>query len=330
MNAARQLRRDIAACELQHENFATHLRQLKRRIEATLDGDPNFIDYVLAPTRAGKTTLVRALASEFPETRVNGRRRVPVLVVPVPTPVSPKMLPSSVLLALGLPVRSRGSTGSDLRELMKEQLKLANTRVLIFEEASHLVEPGAKIPNREASDWFKFVSDESQQSMILFGVPRLEKLFSSNEQLRTRASAPRFLLPYDSRIPEQMRTFHTCVATYAGLFRETGYPIDIPIQFLTQQCYLLTGGLIGMLSKFMQELAYQLMYEAPRTVTFEDCQATARTVAHVGSPRFPAFAHLDAQRSPVPDIALHQAYVQVMKDNDLKPASLNGPTGDAE
>lgn len=330
VTAARQLHLDIAAYEIQHENFAKQFRELKCRIESVLDGGPPFIEYLLAPSRAGKSKLIRALASEFPETKVNGRRRIPVLVAPLPTPITPKQLPGSVLEALRLPVRGRGSTGGELRLLMREQLRLANTHVMVFDETSHLVETGAKIPNREASDWFKFVHDESRQSMIMFGLPRLKKLFTSNGQLRGRASAPRFLLPYDSRIPEQMRTFHTCVATYAGLFRDAGYPLDVPAPLLTQQCYLLTGGLIGMLSKFMQELAYQLMYEAPRPVTFLDCYETARTIDHVGSPRFPAFERPDAQEIPVADVALHQAYVQVMTDNDLNPAALAARNGGAE
>ncbi|MDK3021612.1 hypothetical protein QO239_03205 [Cupriavidus taiwanensis] len=57
---------------------------------------------------------------------------------------------------------------------------------------------------------------------FLFGVPRLQRLFDSNEQLRLRSSAARHLLPYDSRIPEDMKAFHNCVTTYANRFRDFG------------------------------------------------------------------------------------------------------------
>jgi hypothetical protein len=164
----------------------------------------------------------------------------------------------------------------------------------------------------------------------MFGVPRLERLFECNEQLRTRASARRLFLPYDSRIPENMKAFHTCVATYSKLYLESGYPIDLPMPALTYQCYLLTGGLIGVLSRFMQELASQMAYESPRPLTFADCQAAANSIEAAGSRHFRAFANQEATQTDVPPAALHQAFVQVMNDNDLAVPVIHEQTGGAQ
>jgi len=124
-----------------------------------------------------------------------------------------------------------------------------------------------------------------------------------------------------------MKAFHTCVATYANLFRESGYPIDLPARSLTYQCYLLTGGLIGVLSRFMQELASQMAYESPRTLAFADCQAAANAIEAAGSRHFRAFANLDAMQADVAPAALHQAFVQVMNDNDLAVPLIHEPCG---
>ncbi|WP_027210543.1 TniB family NTP-binding protein [Burkholderia sp. WSM2232] len=326
MTPAKQLRIAIETCELPHPLFLEHFKPLRQRIEDAIDGGASRIERVMGPSRVGKSMLINALRRAFPETKVDGRRNVPVLVVPVPTPVSPLQLPSSVLAALGLPVQRSITTGA-MRGRMLDQLRLANTRVVMFEEASHLVEPGARMPPRGAGDWFKELADSGNRTVFMFGVPRLERLFECNEQLRARASARRLLMPYDSRIPENMKAFHTCVATYASLFGESGYPIDVPASGLTLQCYLLTGGLIGVLSRFMQELASQMAYESPRPLTFADCQAAANAIEAAGSRQFPAFAHQEAFLTEVSPAALHQAFVQVMNDNDLAVPILTGQAG---
>lgn len=315
MTPAKQLRIAIETCELQHPLFLNHFNPLRQRVEDAMDGAASRIERVIGPSRVGKSMLINALRRAFPETKTNGRRHVPLLVVPMPTPVSPLLLPSSVMTALGLPVQRNSSPGA-LANRMLEQLKLAGTRVVIFEETSHLVEPGARVPPRAAGDWFKALAD-TNMTVFLFGVPRLERLFEHNEQLRMRASAQRLFLPYDSRVPDNMTAFHACVATYANLFREYGYPIELPAPALTYQSYLLSGGLVGVLSRFMQELASQMAYESPRPLTFADGQAAAHAIETAGPRHMRPFGSLDAVLAEVAPAALHQVFVQVMHDNDI-------------
>ncbi|SCK11651.1 TniB family NTP-binding protein [Vogesella sp. LIG4] len=319
MTPGKQLRIAIEECELPHPLFLAQHKPLQERIEDALDGAASRIERVIGPSRVGKSMLINALCRLYPETKVDGRRHVPVLQVPLPPGISHSGLSVSVLTALGLPVPHSGKSAKprELEERMKHQLQLAGTRVLMFEEASHLVDVGARVPPRVAADWFKTLADRLNLTLLLFGVPRLERLFECNEQLRTRASASRRLLPYDSRIPANMQAFHSCVATYANLFRESGYPIELPGQALTYQCYLLSGGLIGVLSRFMQELASQQSSVQPCSLTFTDCQAAVSAIEVAGSPNFPAFADPSAIEAGVAPAALHQAFVTVMNDNDL-------------
>jgi hypothetical protein len=315
-SSIKALRLAIQTCEIPHPAYVEHLKPLRFRIDDALDGAASRIERVMGPSRVGKSMLINTLQRDFPETRSEGRRRVPVLVVRLETGVSPKLLPSSVLKALGLPVQGK-LTSAAIYERMVSQLRLAGTRVLIFEEASHLVDHGSRVPPRAAADWFKSLAETLDLTLLMFGVPRLERLFACNEQLRLRASAPRHFLPYDSRLAGDMQAFHTCVATYAKMFREAGYPIDLPAAALTYQCYLLTGGLIGVLSRFMEELAAQMAHTVPRSLNFADCQAAARAVEAAGSRHFPAFARPDVIYNEVAPASLHQAFVQVMNDNEF-------------
>jgi hypothetical protein len=317
---AQQLRFDIQNCELSHPMFVEHIRILKQCVEDALAGYEPKISRVPGPSRAGKSSLIATLQRAYPQSRVNGRLVAPVLVVDVPQGASPKDLPSSVLQALGLNVTSRMKVSS-MFDLMKDHLKLAGTRVVIFDEISHLVDEGSRVPPRAASDWLKSLVDKANVTLIVFGIPRLERLFSANDQLRNRARPARFFLPYDASDAKEMAAFTACVTNFARMFAAAGYPISVPSRVLIQQCYLLTGGLIGMLSDFMKALAKQASYVAPRTLTYTDCQSALEDVNHAGSPHQLAFqdaayvADEDGDYVDVSVAALKQAYVHVLTNS---------------
>lgn len=321
MTPANALRRRIEGCELQHPAFKQLYRRLGRRIDDALQGFAPCVEGIVGPSRVGKSMLIGALARQHPETKVDGKRCVPVLVIRISPNISPTLLPTSVLEALGVPLPLRKDTTGVMLKRMVDQLRLAQNKVLIFEEASHLVEPGARVPPRAAGDWFKSVIDDNF-TIMLFGVPRLERLFESNEQLRLRSAARQEFRPYDMRNPSEQMAFASCVRTYADLFVDSGWPLELPFAALVTQCYLLSGGLIGLVSRFMQELASQMAYEAPRPLTLEDCQSAARAIESAGHPDFPAFERLEA--APV---ELHAAHAHVLETNGMAVRRVVAPKG---
>ena len=320
MTPAQQLRRDIENCELAHPMFMEHVHALQQCIDDALAGFAPKVTRVPGPSGVGKSSLIATLARTYPPTRVNGRLAVPVLVVEVPQFASAKQLPSCVLQALGLQV-TRSMTVGAMFELMQKQLELAGTRVVIFDEISHLVDEGSRVPPRAASDWLKTLVDKANVTLIVFGIPRLERLFSANEQLRRRSRPPRNFRPYDATDVQQMTAYAACVTNYVRMFAAAGYPIHIPARVLVQQTYLLTGGLIGVLSDFMRELARRGADSEPRSLTYSDCQMALNEVSHAGSPHLLAFqdtADDVDEHGDYVDVslaALKQAYVYVLESN---------------
>lgn len=312
MNPARHLRRQLETCELRHPAFEHHHEVLFNRIADALEGFAPKLEWVVGPSRVGKSMLLDALAREYPSTIHEGKRRVPVLKVLTPPNISPLLLPSSVLTALGVPLPQRGITSGVMFTRMADQLKLAGTRVLMFEEASHLVEPGARVPPRAAGDWFKSVMDNLEITLFLFGVPRLERLFESNEQLRLRASARREFRPYDSRLPEEQKAFAICVKTYADFFTASGWPFALPLEQLVKHCYLLSGGLVGVLSAFMKELASQLDKTPPRELTLHDCIRAATAIETTETATCRAF-----MRDEVTPLEMSRAHAHTLSINDM-------------
>jgi hypothetical protein len=294
--------------------FVQHLSALKRRIDDALAGFARKIIRVPGPSRVGKSSLIATLSRDYPETRIDGRRHVPVLLVVVPQGATTKLLPKSILRALGIQVPATMTAGV-MFDLMVTQLRLAGTRVVIFDEVSHLVDEGSRVPPRAASDWLKMLADTLDMTLILFGIPRLERLFSANEQLPGRARPARHFLPYDASDAQEMPGYVSCVANYARLFAAAGYPIEVRPRVLTQQSYLLTGGLIGVLADFMGELASLMANQAPRPITYADCQKALEEVSHAGSPHKLAFLDSGLEDVGVEPAALKQAYVHVLTRN---------------
>ena len=112
-----------------------------------------------------------------------------------------------------------------------------------------------------------------------------------------------------------MKEYISCVKNYARLFNDAGYPIDVSTRVLTQQSYLLTGGLVGVLSNFMRELACVVANEAPRPITYADCQKAMEFVSHAGSPHQLAFQDVGVEDAGVAPAAMKQAYVHVLSSN---------------
>ncbi|MBT9456723.1 MAG: TniB family NTP-binding protein [Burkholderiaceae bacterium] len=316
MNSAAELRRSIETCRLYHTIYEGHYQWLKERIDDALEGFSPRIEGLIGPSRAGKSMVLDALEQAYPPTRVDGVRRVPVLKVKLPPAISPKLFPAELLKALKVPIPNRVKSSGELLGRVTEQFKLAGTRVLLLDEASHFVEPGSRVPPRAAGDMVKTLSENADLSIFATGIPHLERLFKANEQLRLRASVRRVFMPYDFGDANHRKDFAQCVKTYADLFAKHGWPIAVELRTLTKQCYFHCGGLIGVLSAFMRELAIRKRGEQPRALTLADCLLAAERVEGTGH-----HLHKPFTSEQVSDAELNQAYGYVLETYGM-PAQL--------
>lgn len=312
MRSAAELRRSIETCRLFHTIYEDHYQWFKARIDDALDGFSPRIEGLIGPSRAGKSMVLDALEQAYPPIRVNGVRRVPVLKVKLPPSITPKLFPAELLKALKVPIPTRVKTSGELLGRVREQFHLAGTRVLLLDEASHFVEPGSRVPPRAAGDMLKALSDEANLSIIATGIPHLQRLFQSNEQLRLRASVRRVFSPYDFSVPEHRKDFAQCVKTYAELFERHGWRINVDFASLVKQCYFHCGGLIGVLSAFMRELSIRKRDELPRPLTLDDCKAAAERTEGTGHP-----LHKPFSSELVSAVELNQAYGYVLETYEL-------------
>ena len=309
MNQAKAIQNNIIESELPHLFFEEHLQALKDRIEDAMDGYPPFVDCVLGPSRVGKGALIRGLERDHPRLLEDGAHRVPLLVVPVPSPATPKLLPRSVLIALGIPLPSTNLSTAFLYERMARQLKLAKTRVILFDESGHIVDKGTKVSARAAGDWFKQLVDQLNVSVVFFGIPQFEKLLDSNEQLRYRCGAVMRFNPYAWSAPDEQRQFAACVVTYAKFFEKGGIRFTFDLEPLVRNCYLLSGGLIGIVNEFMVRLANDLARSKGQEISFEQCATTAQKIQIAV-----ASEHVPFAEANVPSVKLHAVHTAVLDE----------------
>lgn len=312
MNPGTALRRALQDFEIPHQKFAAMAERLESRIADAEAGYDPTIDLVLGPSRVGKSALIRHLQRRHSGTPDPKGRRFPVLFATVTPGVSWTALPRILVDALKVPPPRMKTL--ELTGWLGGRLEAAGTHTIVFEEASHLVDVGSRVPPRAAGDWFKTLSESNGISLLMFGVPRLTKLFGSNEQLDERAFSALEFRPYDSEIQADLKAFAGCVNSYRERFAKAGFQFwGTEDGWLTGQLYLLTGGLIGSLSKFMKQLAKALEFETPRMVVLADYAAATAIVKSSGHPDHQPFVDM----KPPSKIALAAAHSSVLQKNGM-------------
>lgn len=304
------LRHAISHSVLEHTRFLELKNLLCEYVQDSFEDLPPKIVAVMGPSRVGKSELIANVMKHYPPQTVNGVKKIDVLVVKVPSPVNPLTLPHCVLTALGLNTKR----GADNTDLMAKQLALAQTKTIIFEEASHVVEVNARVIPRAAGDFFKSLFEYLRLTVILVGVPHLTRLFDSNEQLLWRADSPLEFLPY-STSDDDLNSFDDAVAINISHFTSAGVTFGLTPEELADNLYLCSGGLYGIVHKFFIELARVVDTKGLSHITESDCLAIAKTIGSAGHPRLMPFSGL-----PIPSTAMAAAHTAVLSRSGLSPS----------
>ena len=90
-------------------------------------------------------------------------------------------------------------------------------RVLILDEAQHLVIPEKRQLNFEAADWVKGLANKGVCAVMLAGVPDAWEAYMYNGQLRRRSFGNRRLTPFAVSDQVGWRTFRGLVRAFARL-----------------------------------------------------------------------------------------------------------------
>ncbi len=133
----------------------------------------------------GKSTLLSRYAAEHPPIEHEEFTEVPVLYVVLGPSPTPKTLAHTILRVLGDPKWNTGRE-VELTARLVFLIKQCRVRLVIVDEANHLIDRGGEKTLHTAADWIKRLVDATQVSFVLAGVPRITRLLDTNDQLRER------------------------------------------------------------------------------------------------------------------------------------------------
>ncbi len=179
--------------------------QLRELVETDFaQGEPDLL-FVLGEPGTGKTWLLKRFAAGYPRQEHETFTSVPVLLVSIPPKCSLKRLPGAMLEALGSPLWSVGNEEQRSHQL-EVLLRKCGVKLVILNEANHLVDRGKERSHYLLADWIKLTSERTGVPFALFGIPRLKVLLDVNEQLADRVRTVITIEPFgaDKRSKNRM------------------------------------------------------------------------------------------------------------------------------
>ena len=202
-----KIARSIRRAFIQFDHVKVTLKQLVDLLKTDFDqGEPDIL-FIVGDPGTGKTWIVKRFAADYPRQEHETSTNVPVLLVTVPAKCSLKRLPGAILEALGSPLWNVGDEEQRSHQL-ETLLKKCGVRLVILNEANHLVDRGKEKSHYLLADWIKLISEQAGVPFVLVGIPRLKVLLEVNEQLADRVCEVVTIEPFgvDERCKNQMVT----------------------------------------------------------------------------------------------------------------------------
>lgn len=242
--------------QIRHARFKAALCEISAQIAAA-DAKTGTVIPVLGPTRCGKNELISNLRrAHGGQAKPDGlfARRDSFVLGRIPPRPNERDIHATILAALGLRVPP-GEKSALVRERALETVRSSGIRILALDECSHCAERGANFSARAAADHLKTLVDETGITLLLVGLPKFQEILSGNEQLRDRAGATVWMLPYDWQVAGDRSDF---TATFLAALRHMeccGLQIDLDTDDVTRRVYGATAGRVGMLVRLLQHAA---------------------------------------------------------------------------
>lgn len=202
-----KIARSVRRAFIQFDHVKAILAKLKDLVETDFDqGEPDIL-FIVGDPGTGKTWLVKRFAANYPRIETPDRTIVPVLVANVPAKCTLKRLPGAILQALDSRLWNVGDEEQRSHQL-ETLLKKCGVKLVILNEANHLIDRGKEKSHYLLADWIKQTSERTGVPFVLVGIPRLKVLLDVNGQLADRVREVVTVEPFgiDARCKNQMVT----------------------------------------------------------------------------------------------------------------------------
>ncbi len=237
-----------------HDQYTNILKTLTAETVRVLNDSSPIVYPLLGDSRTGKSALLKDIEARFADNlSLSGHRRV--MVVPMPSAASNEALAVRIIQTILGDIRVKGKTYQILNQA-RETMKAAGVRVLLVDEANHLVEKrttekAQTKENRQTADWFKELGDISGISVVVTGLSHVSRMYADNDQLENRGLVGARINPYAWSVQADRDQFKNTISAGLIHMQEHGWSIDVETDFLTRIAYFGGGGYIGKARDFL-------------------------------------------------------------------------------
>jgi len=230
---------------IRYPRFKELLKEISLCLKLTdLSGEPNCL--ALEGQRgAGKTTLVKDFAAQFPRHETDSGTVIPVYYVETPSPVTVKGMASHMLKILGDPAFDRGTLTS-MNSRLTGLLKDCGVKLAIVDDFHHLIDSQTDYILNSVSDWLKVLIKETGITFLVVGIEtKVESILDANPQLARLFASRQQLRPFgwEPSDPASIREF----AAFIKYVERARAPLTdtIPRTELLYRLHYATDGLVG-------------------------------------------------------------------------------------
>lgn len=163
----------------------------------SLEGEPG----------AGKTTLVRDYANQFPRYKERDGFVVPVFYSEIPSPATIKSTAASLLERLGDPGAQRGTLWSMTSRLIGLIID-CKVEIVILDEFSNLIDTETNHVLNQVSDWLKMLIKETGVPFMVVGISgKVDRILNANAQLSRLFAFRETLQPFSWENEDSIKEF---------------------------------------------------------------------------------------------------------------------------
>ncbi|WP_144156028.1 TniB family NTP-binding protein [Paraburkholderia sp. BCC1885] len=237
---------------------------------------------LLGESGVGKSTLLFRYVEKHPVIQHEEFTEVPVLYVPLGQSPTPRILASTILKALGDPKWNLGKE-IELTTRLVLLIRQCRVKLVLIDEANHLIDRGGEKTLHTAADWLKRLVDATRVSFVLAGIPRTRRLLATNDQLRDRFREVIEIDRFSVANATNEHEFRSALNVFKGYLRDLP-TLDISGKTIVRLFAFATDGRLRDIRRLLAR-AVELAFEQPDPRLTDLVLAEAfRTVIYPGSP----------------------------------------------
>ena len=236
---------------------------------------------LIAPTQAGKSTIIASYAQAKNKPELIKNRIVPVLHVTLQANSTRRQLAQDILGALkffGHDTLPEAGSEATLLRRTEHYLKLAKVELLVLDEIQHLVHSDNKKVINSVSETVKRMLIKGSCPIVLSGIEAAWKVFETNAQLKHRAEPKIDLGPLEATNPEHMKLFKEFMAHYGARLEKEGVikrPETLMAPGILAAILEVSGGVLGSACNLLKAAVTVVTRDGRDAITTPDLRQAA-------------------------------------------------------